>query len=53
MCVFVPQVHQEAGVQSVGGGERLAVVAQSAVCSDQGLQPAEPQLQEDTAGMRM
>lgn len=45
-------MHQEAGLQSVNGGKHLAVVTQSAVCSDPGLQPAEPQLQEDAAGRK-
>ena len=60
MASFVPsnflklmpdlQVHQEAGVQQVDGGKHLAVVTQSAVRPDSGLQPAESQLQEDPAG---
>lgn len=46
------KVHQEAGVQPVVRGQHLAVVSQPAVCGDRVLQPAEPQLQEDSAGIR-
>lgn len=44
------QVHQEAELQQVGGGEHLAVVAQPEVHRDRVLQSSEPQLQEDSAG---
>lgn len=45
-------MHQEAGLQPLVGGERLVVVAASAVRGDPGLQSAEPQLQEETAGRK-